>query len=292
MLICYDDRTGIRTGDDWNLSENGFDKVLTVKTSYPHHEGTWQWRDVMDDVVLLVRNPRYAIPSYFNMKNELEFSTTWDQSYLRRPFTYTYRGEVNHWINWRNRNWYRQMNKWCFQIDFWMEGGLYGNYTDIGPLYSWHCAEGRHMADCHPKAIIQFEKLHSDDNSVGATEALKIASLLDGFPNMTVIESDARECMYKEVMNRPEFYNRNRDGHGSTPDLMIFHYTHLDHMSKRLEEYIEKYSTGKWINDSNAQVLVLILQEYFEEVEAEYQFAASEYYAVHNFTQPRVNTTL
>ena len=246
----------------------------------------------MDEVVFLIRNPRYAIPSYFSMKAELQFSSSWEQSFLRRPFTYTFRPSLDQWWRWRNGNWYRQMNKWCFHIDFWMKGGLWGNYTDIGPVYSWHCDEGRHMKDCHPKEIIQFEKLYSTNEYVGATEALKLATIMAGSPNMTLVPPDQRECLYKEVMNRPEFYNRNRDSHGPKTEEFFWHYTQLDHMSKRLYEYAEKYSTGEWVNDRNAQILVPILMEYHEEVEAEYQVLASEYYAVHNFTQPRVNTTL
>ncbi len=49
---------------DWDFSGTLDLKPLTVKTSWPHHEGNWNWGSQMDQVLLLVRNPRWAIPSY------------------------------------------------------------------------------------------------------------------------------------------------------------------------------------------------------------------------------------
>ena len=57
-------------GDDHELSFNGLE-TLHIKTSYPHSEGVWSWGSRMDQMILLIRNPRWAIPSYHTMKFEL-----------------------------------------------------------------------------------------------------------------------------------------------------------------------------------------------------------------------------
>ncbi len=49
---------------DWDFTGNLDKNPLTVKTSWPHHEGNWNWGTQMDQVLLLVRSPRWAIPSY------------------------------------------------------------------------------------------------------------------------------------------------------------------------------------------------------------------------------------
>jgi hypothetical protein len=281
--------TGSRTGDDWDLSQNGYNNVLTIKTSYPHHEGTWKWRGAMDQVILLVRNPRYAVPSYYTMRYELDFSDNWDKSYSRKEHTYTGRPLLHNWYTWRNNNWFKELNRWSWYIDFWMSGGMIRNVTGI-PEYDWHCEGERHL-NCVPRTVIHFEKLYSEDEQTGVSEALRLASALDGSPNVTVIAPEARPCIYKEVMARPEFYNKNRDGKGSDPDLMTFHYTHLDYYWRRLEEYKDKYSTGEWLQNENAKILVQILDSYIEEISVEYEYLAGDYYSRKGYVKPRIPTS-
>lgn len=50
--------------DDWNFSQKLNANPVAIKTSWPHHEGIWNWGNQMDQVLLLIRNPRWAIPSY------------------------------------------------------------------------------------------------------------------------------------------------------------------------------------------------------------------------------------
>ncbi len=111
------------------------------------------------------------------------------------------------------------------------------------------------------------------------------------FPNVTtmIVDPEERSCLYKEVMNRPEFYNRNRDGDGlPMNEDYLFHYTQYDVIALRLKFYIDKYSGPEWADDPMAPTLVGILEEYYEEVEAQYQISASEYYDWWNFTKPRL----
>ena len=56
----------MEVADDWNFSERLTDgsKPIAVKTSWPHKEGKWGWGNKMDQVVVLLRNPRWAVLSY------------------------------------------------------------------------------------------------------------------------------------------------------------------------------------------------------------------------------------
>lgn len=39
-----------------------------INSSWPHEEGKWSWGKQMDQVLLLIRNPRRAIPSYQTLR--------------------------------------------------------------------------------------------------------------------------------------------------------------------------------------------------------------------------------
>ena len=114
--------TNHEVADDWDFS--GFLKhnPLTVKTSWPHKEGVWSWDDEMDQVILLIRNPRWALPSYHAMRSELNYSEHWLGSYARLDMVYTIRPVVTDWIVWREENFETEIENWANHIDFWMEG--------------------------------------------------------------------------------------------------------------------------------------------------------------------------
>lgn len=78
----------------------------------------------MDQMLLLIRNPRKAIPSYHNMRWELDYATDWDSSYARIPDTYTERPSVEQWETWRDGNFDREIDEWFRFYDFWMQGGF------------------------------------------------------------------------------------------------------------------------------------------------------------------------
>lgn len=113
--------TDCAPGDDHNFSQND-QNTLHIKTSYPHHEGIWSWGSKMDQMILLMRNPRWALPSYHNLKFELDFSTNWVDSYARIPYVYTVRPIVSDWLQWRDVNFEDEMQNWVDFIVFWMEG--------------------------------------------------------------------------------------------------------------------------------------------------------------------------
>ena len=79
--------TNYEVADDWDFSEKLTKNPLTIKSSWPHMEGTWSWKKDMDQVVLLIRNPRRAIPSYHTMRWELDYAKDWGESFLHIPDT-------------------------------------------------------------------------------------------------------------------------------------------------------------------------------------------------------------
>jgi len=114
--------TNSEVADDWNFSEKLGLNPLTIKTSWPHKEGKWSWGKSMDQVIYLIRNPRWAIPSYHNMRFELDYAADWTSSYLRIPNTYSERPAVNQWELWRDSQFKMEMKRWISHVDFWMEG--------------------------------------------------------------------------------------------------------------------------------------------------------------------------
>ena len=114
--------TNSEVADDWNFSGklNEVDAPLTVKTSWPHREGVWSWGSLMDQVIFLIRDPSRAIPSYHNIRFELDYAETWAESYTNIPITYKERPAVDDWEIWRDRHFKEEMEHWIKMIEFWM----------------------------------------------------------------------------------------------------------------------------------------------------------------------------
>jgi hypothetical protein len=265
------------SGDDWDLSENGFENVLTLKSSFPHPEGIWNWGANMDQVILLVRNPRWAIPSYHTLRYEIEFSKGWDESYKRRNFTYKERAPVDLWIQWRDARFDREMDRWGWFIDFWMQDGLKRakNDGDVEEQH-WRCFKGQ--MDCTPKAVIKYESLVSSNRNTGRQEMEKLGSVLDSSPNVNAIEPEARNCVFGKVLERKEFYNAARDGFGPATSEKVFTYQQLNAMRAQIETIRDKYAAEPWNQDPTAMDLVAALNSYIEEVQDEYELAVQEAY--------------
>jgi len=69
--------TGLKVGDEYDTYIDLFSKGGgIIKTQYPHYKGAWSYGDTMDQVVMMVRNPRWAIPTYYhNQSPESWFSS-------------------------------------------------------------------------------------------------------------------------------------------------------------------------------------------------------------------------
>jgi len=261
--------SGHETGDDWDLSLRGLD-TLFVKTTYPHPEGIWSWDDSMDQVILLIRNPRYAIPSYHTMRHEIDYSDGWDKSFSRTDWTYTMRPPIKVWEEWRDVRFDTEIDLWGWFIDFWMQNGLRRNNGSNNSTQDPHCKED--MKDCRPKTIIQFEKIIDSDESVMIQELEKIGIVLDASLNVPIIANEARPCVYRGVVGREEkhFHNSGRNKIGPTIDEKTFTYQQLNIMRSEVIKMKEKYTLPPFENMALAQNLVVILNEYIAELSNEY----------------------
>ena len=114
--------TNYEVADDWDFSGYLKYNPLAVKTSWPHKQGVWSWEDEMDQVILLIRNPRWALPSYHTMRYELDYSDSWLTTFHRLDFAYTSRPNINVWKDWRDEHFEEEVQAWADHVDFWMSG--------------------------------------------------------------------------------------------------------------------------------------------------------------------------
>mmetsp|Transcript_22818 Transcript_22818/g.33815 ORF Transcript_22818/g.33815 Transcript_22818/m.33815 type:complete len:345 (+) Transcript_22818:56-1090(+) len=246
--------TNYRAGDDHNFS-GLYEVSLHLKTSYPHKDGTWSWGDRMDQAIVLMRNPRWALPSYHTMRFELDYSTNWGESYLRIPFVYTMRPAVALWETWRDENFEAELQSYVDFINFWMQGGAGDD----------HCATDM---DCLPKAVIDFDIFYQEHPT---TELFKLGKVLNATENVEMISAQAWSCVQGKVFNTTILHNANRNRNGPLPDSKLFTVNQLAQIEAALDGLIATYdplnTPGSTIHD-----LLYILEGYKNAVHAEWEF--------------------
>eukprot|EP00558_Chaetoceros_sp_UNC1202_P002952 CAMPEP_0197233934 /NCGR_PEP_ID=MMETSP1429-20130617/1836_1 /TAXON_ID=49237 /ORGANISM="Chaetoceros sp., Strain UNC1202" /LENGTH=320 /DNA_ID=CAMNT_0042692251 /DNA_START=125 /DNA_END=1087 /DNA_ORIENTATION=+ len=252
--------TDHKSGDDWNFSALGPD-TLHLKTSYPHKEGTWTWKDQFDQVILLIRNPRWALPSYHTMRFELDYSSNWAESYARIPFVYTSRPDVATWKGWRDLHFDEELDNWVNYVEFWMEDGLYPDGS-----FDAHCTSDM---DCKPKAVIDFDRFYQEHPT---TEFYKVDAILGGGTNVEMIAAQARTCILDAVFDKKLLHNANRNGNGPPQSSKTFSTEQLSEMLNRLSELRGKYAVAPHTENPIATELVKVLDEYNAQIGAEYEF--------------------
>eukprot|EP00548_Thalassiothrix_antarctica_P015639 CAMPEP_0194175630 /NCGR_PEP_ID=MMETSP0154-20130528/9636_1 /TAXON_ID=1049557 /ORGANISM="Thalassiothrix antarctica, Strain L6-D1" /LENGTH=372 /DNA_ID=CAMNT_0038889503 /DNA_START=125 /DNA_END=1239 /DNA_ORIENTATION=- len=271
--------TGIEVRDDFfRLS---YPKLGLVKTQYPHYEGIWSYGENMDQVVLVIRNPRWNIPSYHTLLSELNYAHTWELAYDELPNVFTKRAPMEDWIKWRDYRYSDEINLWGMHIDYWMENGTkywedydferngqypfkFLNKTEQ-TKQDYNCAFN---CDCIPKVIVSYE--HLKNPITGPDQLKKIAGVLRGKRNMTVIEDEAINCVWHDTwIHTPAPSNAARDKNGLPAAAYNFTIVQMETMEAKLIEYRDKYSSGIWIENSNAQYLVENFEEYLTEVSVE-----------------------
>jgi hypothetical protein len=285
--------TELTTGDDFNLRADAQNKRFAfMKTSYPSHEGIWSWGHKMDQVILLVRNPRWALVSYMNLLYEINYASQWSEAYARHDYVYTVRPPVSEWLTWRELRFDAEIAWWGWFIDFWMEGGLMrdvfthekttpgifakfqlhqvyseaelaAEQAELGDnfqdFYDSHCTND--IESCTPAAIASFEKMVKE--ATGPNEVDKYAATLEGQEGLTLIENEARACVWKELIvhkkgNIPTFDDRE----GPPLEQFGFTVTQMERILEELYRLRNKYSASPWDGNLLAQDLVDYLETY------------------------------
>ena len=100
---------GLATGDEWFKITR---RAIALKTHFPHRHGTtFEWSHEIDHALLIMRNPRDAIPSFFNHLYEKENNLT----------HHTKRAPLDEWIGWRNRKFSEELLLWEDFVRYWVD---------------------------------------------------------------------------------------------------------------------------------------------------------------------------
>lgn len=251
--------TNAEVADDWNFSQKLYEKPLTIKTSWPHKEGVWSWGKQMDQVLLLIRNPRRAIPSYHNMRWELDYAEDWASSYLRIPDTYKDRPGLAAWESWRDEHFEYEMDQWTDFINFWMQGG-------------WVQAENRINSrcitseiECRPKAVVDFDHFYQGGMT---NDFRKISTVLETSANVEVLAAQARVCIIDSVFARTDLHQGGR-AYPNRPALYSFTLAQFDKMMNHTFTLKNNFSTSPLDSELTAAELARILDLYIIDNEAE-----------------------
>lgn len=115
--------TGYVTGDEWTSNGHEVGGAVTVKTHYPHSEGNKKFIDAVkpgaspsdggkiDRMILILRNPQNAIPSYLNFLYEVENNL--DGHSTRAP--------LQEWFAFRDHEFDNQIRQWREHAEYWLE---------------------------------------------------------------------------------------------------------------------------------------------------------------------------
>ena len=74
--------------DSWDLAFLGLTKQPFIKTNYPHHEGIYGRDKKADQVILVVRNIRWAINDYHDILADIDYAKTWAEATEKIPMLY------------------------------------------------------------------------------------------------------------------------------------------------------------------------------------------------------------
>eukprot|EP00554_Chaetoceros_debilis_P006099 CAMPEP_0194079904 /NCGR_PEP_ID=MMETSP0149-20130528/6024_1 /TAXON_ID=122233 /ORGANISM="Chaetoceros debilis, Strain MM31A-1" /LENGTH=531 /DNA_ID=CAMNT_0038761499 /DNA_START=253 /DNA_END=1848 /DNA_ORIENTATION=+ len=261
--------TNAEVADDWNFSQKLYESPLTIKTSWPHKEGVWSWGKQMDQVLLLIRNPRKAIPSYHNMRWELDYADDWASSYLRIPNTYQDRPGLAAWESWRDEHFDSEMEIWSEIIDFWMQGG----WVEKEQRINSRCNTSE--IECKPKAVVDFDHFYQSSMT---NEFRKISTVLESSTNVEVIAAQARVCVIDSVFGRSDLHQGGRT-HPDRPALYGFTFFQFDKMMNHTMSLRNAFSTLPLVDELTAPELTRILDLYNIDNKAERATVAETFLA-------------
>jgi len=234
--------TGLVTGDDFQL--NGHENIVSIKTHYPSSEGRpLPGAESITRAMLLIRNPLYSIPSYFNFlyeyQNDLPGHST--------------RAPLDEWIKWRNANFDRQLEVWRRHAEYWMD-----NYREPNRI------------------IVQYEKLVDDD--LGPEVAQQIARFLDRSNGVTARHQREIPCIWHTIVKYKKSATTQRRLEEAAQEIQQQLVAEADPQSKRggpkyiapftqeQQRHIMNTLTTMMERFKNEPVMRTLLAEYIDEL--------------------------
>jgi hypothetical protein len=211
--------TGLVTGDDFQL--NGHENIVSIKTHYPSNEGRpLPGADSIPRAILLIRDPLYSIPSYYNFIYE----------YQNGLAGHSVRAPLEEWIKWRNDNFDRQMQVWRRHTEYWMD-----TYQSVNRL------------------VVPYEKLTDDD--LGADMAISIADFLNRSDGVQSRPTGEIPCIWHSIVKykdlRPNVDSAVKDVESKRAGpkyIAPFNHDQLRDMMNVLTNVLEKYMNDEAIN--------------------------------------------
>ena len=102
---------GLVTRDEFGYNDRGRN-VMSVKSHYPASNGSeLEWDDIITRGFILIRNPRYAIPSLHNFIYKVD----------RKLPAHSTRPPLDVWRVWRDAHRNDQLRAYSDHLDYWME---------------------------------------------------------------------------------------------------------------------------------------------------------------------------
>ena len=66
----------------------------------------------MDQVILVIRNPRHALVEYHNVLHDIDYATNAEDAYAKKDNLYKARALVSKFLEWRNNRCEYEINWW------------------------------------------------------------------------------------------------------------------------------------------------------------------------------------
>ena len=117
--------TGLPSKDDWDFVFNGYSNAPFIKTNYPHNSGTWSWGEEADQVALVVQYIRRSLVEYSDIWWYMSYESEYNKDRVKVEEMYGTRNDVDEFYIWRDSHVLREIYKYGWYIDYWMENGLF-----------------------------------------------------------------------------------------------------------------------------------------------------------------------
>jgi len=269
--------TAIVANDDYDCHAVSANRNGLTKTQYPHLEGIWSWGDAMTTVILLVRNPRWAIPVYHNILYEIDYAHDCESAYELKGNLFKSPPHMDNWTRWRDFRFDEEVILWGLHIDYWMGNGTqYWEKLDFernGQYpFNWVPEENRtqdlnckyQKVNCYPKVVVAFELI--DDPVTGPDEVNKMATVIEDMVGFDVIDREARECIFNATLANKLVPHTAVDDY---PGMYEFTYAQMKILREAVQRMKDKYSSEAWTNIPHAQSLVAYFDLYIDEIQGE-----------------------
>ncbi|GFH56157.1 hypothetical protein CTEN210_12633 [Chaetoceros tenuissimus] len=161
----YEALTGIESGDEWLHRGDTYDHV-TIKTHYPARVHQIEGSRLMQRVILLIRSPMHALPSYHSYLWEKEQGLP----------DHTQRAPEETWIKWRNENFAQELTSWKNHLLYWM-----------------------HEFEKEDRLVVSYERLV--DPKQGPVESTRIANFLGRTEGVETLPPSQIPCVWDKVVN-------------------------------------------------------------------------------------------